>query len=423
MTFTLHVDGQRWRTSSTTVRDDVRAAITSEQHVDGDLVPVIKGNGYGFGNERLVKEADRLGLTRIAVGTIFEASELLTSSAADVLVLTPFDPRDHTASAVWSRVAASKDHERVIRTVAHREAWDVLAAGPGPVRLVLEGLTSMGRFGMSADELADLLSSPDTAEVLISGRIQLEGLAIHLPLVQPQTNHRSIPGARWHDASVAPVPPSHLSARAAEAWKWGLGWQVILADVSERLNSSPDVQGQRAVTAFTSAAALWISHLEDAELRSLRAALPDIELFARIGTRLWLGDRGAFHAQGTVLSVNPISKGITAGYRQRRAPGNGAILVIGGGTAHGVALSAPSNVSSVRQRAVAAGTGVLEAAGRSLSPFIIDGSQRWFIEPPHMQVSLVHVPTGVPIPNVGDHVSVEVRMTTAHFDAVLGLDD
>ena len=244
------------------------------------------------------------------------------------------------------------------------------------MRLVIEGLTSMGRFGMSADEIADLLSSPKTADVLISGRIQLEGLALHLPLTQPQTNHRAIPGARWHDAVVAPVAPAHLTARATEAWRWGLGWQVILADVSERLNSSPLVQGQRAVTAFTSAAALWVSHLDDGELGSLRAALPDIEMFPRIGTRLWLGDRAAFRAQGTVLAVNQVSKGTAAGYRQRRAPGNGAILVIGGGTAHGVALSAPSNVSSVRQRAVAAGTGVLEAAGRSLSPFIIDGSQR-----------------------------------------------
>ena len=423
MTFTLQVDGQRWRASSSAVRDSVRSAIASEQHVDGDLVPVIKGNGYGFGNQRLVNEARRLGLTRIAVGTIFEAADLLASTDADVLVLTPFDPRDVTAGAVWSEVASSQQHDRVIRTVADPAAWAALAAGPGPVRLVIEGLTSMGRFGMSADEIADLLSSPKTADVLISGRIQLEGLALHLPLTQPQTNHRAIPGARWHDAVVAPVAPAHLTARATEAWRWGLGWQVILADVSERLNSSPLVQGQRAVTAFTSAAALWVSHLDDGELGSLRAALPDIEMFPRIGTRLWLGDRAAFRAQGTVLAVNQVSKGTAAGYRQRRAPGNGAILVIGGGTAHGVALSAPSNVSSVRQRAVAAGTGVLEAAGRSLSPFIIDGSQRWFIEPPHMQVSLIHVPSGIAVPSVGEHVSVEVRMTTAHFDAVLGLDD
>lgn len=423
MTFTLHVDGQRWRTHSADVRDGVRTAITSESSVAGDLVPVIKGNGYGFGNHQLVAEAARLGLTRIAVGTIFEAAELLPLTDADVLVLTPFDPRDGSASAVWSQVAQGPHHERLIRTVASSAAWSVLAAGPGPVRVVVEALTSMGRFGMSADDIANLLNSDETAKALLDNRIALEGLALHLPLTQPQINHRSIPGARWHDAGVAPLPPSDLSARATEAWRWGLNWQAILGDVTERLESSSDVHGQRAVTAFTSAAALWISHLDDTELASLRGALPDIELFPRIGTRLWLGDRGAFSARGTVLAANPITKGTTAGYFQRRAPGNGAILVVGGGTAHGVALSAPSSLSSLRQRAVAAGTGVLEATGRSLSPFIVDGSQRWFVEPPHMQVSLIHIPAGVKVPSIGDEVNVEVRMTTAHFDELLGLAD
>jgi hypothetical protein len=71
---------------------------------------------------------------------------------------------------------------------------------------------------------------------------------------------------------------------------------------------------------------------------------------------------------------------------------------------------------------VTAGTGVLDAAGRALSPFHVDGPQRWFAEPPHMQVSLVRVPAGVPLPAVGDEVAVDVRMTTIHPDAVLGLD-
>ncbi len=421
MTFTLHVDGPRWRTHTAQVRDSVREAITSDQ-VSGDLVAVVKGNGYGYGNARLVQEAHRLGLTRIAVGTIFEAAELAHLTDADILVLTPFDARDLSAATVWSQVADGPHHNRVIRTVASHAAWQALAAGPGPVRVVLEALTSMGRFGMSADELVTLLTAPETSDVLISGRIQLEGLALHLPLSQPPINHRAIPGARWHDAQVAPVPPAGLSARGTEAWRWGLGWQALLADLSERLDSSPDVHGQKALTALTCAAALWISHLEASELRSLRASLPDIELFPRIGTRLWLGDRGAVVARGTVLAVNPVAKGTTSGYRQRRAPGNGAILVVGGGTAHGVALSAPSALSSMRQRAVAAGTGVLEAAGRSLSPFIVAGAQRWFVEPPHMQVSLIHVPAGIPLPEVGDEVTVEMRMTTAHFDAVLGLD-
>ena len=241
--------------------------------MDGDLVPVIKGNGYGLGINNLVAEAQRHGLTRIAVGTIFEAAAILSNTEADVLVLTPFDPRDAGASAVWSEVASGPHHDRVIRTVADHTAWTALAAGPGPVRIVLEGLTSMGRFGMTADEIADLLSAEQTSEVLVSGRIQVEGLALHLPLTQPSPNHRSVPGARWHDAVVAPVAPANMSARATEAWAWGLGWQVILADVSERLNYAYDGQGQQAITSLTAGAALWISHLDDRELAGLRAGL------------------------------------------------------------------------------------------------------------------------------------------------------
>ena len=39
-----------------------------------------------------------------------------------------------------------------------------------------------------------------------------------------------------------------------------------------------------------------------------------------------------------------------------------------------------------------------------------------------MQVSLVRVPEGVPLPAVGDEVDVDVRMTTVHPDRVVGLD-
>jgi hypothetical protein len=423
VTFALNIDAARWREHIASVRDRVRGSVTGSGPVDGDLVPVIKGNGYGLGNDNLVIEAARAGLSRIAVGTVFEATRLLPLTEADVLVLTPFDPRDTATRRAWEDVAAGPHRNRLIRTVADPRAWQALAEGPGPVRVVLEGLTSMGRFGMTAEAIAELLSADETMDVLITGQLTVEGLALHLPLAQPSMDHRSVPGARWHDALVAPVAPAHLSARGAEAWAWGLGWQVILADVSERLYSSPNGESERAITSLTSAAALWVSHLSDDELRALREALPDIELFARIGTRLWLGDRQALRATGTVLAVNPTVKGMTVGYRQRRSPKDGSILVIGGGTAHGVALAAPSSLTSFRQRAVALGTGVLESVGRSLSPFVIGGSQRWFVEPPHMQVSLIHIPRGVSVPAVGDEVDVEIRMTTAQFDVIRGLHE
>ncbi len=126
--------------------------------------------------------------------------------------------------------------------------------------------------------------------------------------------------------------------------------------------------------------------------------------------------------QGTVLAVHELQRGDRSGYRQRRSARDGALVVVSGGTAHGVALQAPTPAASVRQRVVAAGTGVLEAGGRSLSPFSVGGRQRWFAEPPHMQVSLVRLPAGVPVPAVGDLLPCAVRLTTATFDRVLGLD-
>jgi hypothetical protein len=429
MTLCLYVDGARWRSHAERTRDAVRTAIGSHTrehdhgglaHVAlGDIVPVAKGNGYGVGNDRLVAEATRLGLTRVAVGTVFEAVDLASTYDGDILVLTPFDPRDLLAATAWVELAHSDHDSRIIRTISSPTAWEVVAQGPGPVRVVLEALTSMGRFGLTDTELVDLLESDATLEALRAGRVRLEGLALHLPLVQPHADHRAVPGSRWHDASVAPAPPPGATGRVVEAHAWALGWVRAAADLSTRL--AERARGD-ALTALTAAGSLWVSHLDDAELAALRAALPEIALYARIGTRLWLGDRGALQARGTVLAVHEVGKGEASGYRQRRAGRAGAVVVVGGGTSHGIALEAPSPVASLRQRAVAAGTGVLDAAGRALSPFTIAGAQRWFAEPPHMHVSLVRLPSGTALPQVGDLLDVDVRLTTIHPDRVLGLD-
>jgi hypothetical protein len=140
----------------------------------------------------------------------------------------------------------------------------------------------------------------------------------------------------------------------------------------------------------------------------------------RIGTRLWL-DRTSLKARGTVLAVHPLPNGTHVGYRQRSGPRDGTLVVVSGGTSHGIGLSAPSPASSVRQRVVTAGTGALDAAGRAMSPFTCDGKQRWFAEAPHAQVSMIWLPRGAVIPTVGDQLTADVRFTTSHFDAIIGL--
>ena len=64
MTVRLTVDRARWWNHVTDVADTV----------DG-LVPVVKGNGYGFGRQALAAEASKLSPI-IAVGTVHELDGL-----------------------------------------------------------------------------------------------------------------------------------------------------------------------------------------------------------------------------------------------------------------------------------------------------------------------------------------------------------
>ena len=50
------------------------------------------------------------------------------------------------------------------------------------------------------------------------------------------------------------------------------------------------------------------------------------------------------------------------------------------------------------------------------SPFTVDGKQRLFAEPPHMQASMLFLPRGAQVPAVGDELDVRVRYTATTFD-------
>ena len=68
MTFELHVDAERWR----------RHLRTTAERLPG-LVPVIKGNGYGLGRDRLSAESSALGADTVAVGVYAEVPEELVA--------------------------------------------------------------------------------------------------------------------------------------------------------------------------------------------------------------------------------------------------------------------------------------------------------------------------------------------------------
>lgn len=315
------------------------------------LVPVAKGNGYGFGVGRLARRAGWLGVDMVAVGSYDEVPEVTSRFDGDVLVMTPWRPY---------RQDVPYDC-RVVHTLGRVEDVEALAERQPGARVVAEGITAMARHGLTVDEV--------TAAAGALGSLRLEGFALHLPMSGDRLDQ-------------------------AEQWCSALE--------SSRLDTST----------------VFVSHLHDSELATLSQRSPRLTLRPRIGTALWLGDRRALHAVATVLDAHPVSRGQRVGYRQRRMPRDGTLLVVAGGTAHGIGLEAPAAGATLRQRAISLAKGGLDATGFALSPYHVAGRQRWFAEPPHMQVSLLFLPQEVAAPEVGDEVEVDVRFTTTTFDAV-----
>ena len=375
MSFTLQINGEKWRTHLRAVTNALTRASGSSP------VPVIKGNGYGLGQELLGATAMDLGADTIAVGTVFEIESVVDVTRGDIVVLQPFDPRDASAALQWSGIGEKFYAGRVIRTVASPQALADLVSGTKSVRIILEARSSMVRFGFTESELIGALRNPEIRAALATGRIFVEGMSIHLPIERSAPNSHAVEVMRW----------AGLWERETAVWE----------------GHSPP------------APVIWVSHCSDSELATIRDSVSELIVRARVGTRLWLGNRSALSASGTVLAVHPVSEGVKVGYRQRGAGKNATLVVVSGGTAHGIGLSAPSPTTSLRQRVTSFGSGALDAAGRAMSPFSIGGKQRWFAEPPHQHVSMLWLNNESVLPRVGDQVRAEVRFTISRFDSVI----
>ena len=53
-----------------------------------------------------------------------------------------------------------------------------------------------------------------------------------------------------------------------------------------------------------------------------------------------------------------------------------------------------------------------------MSPFSWQGKKRWFAEPPHQHVSMLWLPAGCAVPDLGEELKADVRFTTSQFDQV-----
>lgn len=341
MALTLYVDTPRWRDHQRTVLGGFPG-----------LVPVAKGNGYGFRNLRLAEEATRIGADLLAVGTAYEAAELKDHFGRDLLVLTPYRIGEDPVPLP----------HRVIRTVGTVEGVRGLVGG----RVVIECMTSMRRHGVNAEDLVKLRAAIED--------VRVEGFAVHLPMDRPEGVDPLAETARWVD-------------------------QLRSAGLPLR-------------TMFT-------SHLRAGEMEQLQSWYPEVRFRPRIGTQLWLGDHDAIDCRGTVLEVHRLAKGERYGYRQNRASGDGHLLVVAGGTAHGVGLEAPKNLSGLTPKAKNLARAGLATIGRNASPFSWSGAKLAFAEPPHMQVSMLWVPGEVTPPVVGDELQATLRHTTTLFDRVV----
>ena len=320
MTVRLTVQKAAWRQHVTTIAQAYGTA----------LVPVIKGNGYGFGRAALhALAAELVGpIEHVCVGNTHELDAVPANITPVVLTPALVPPAIEGAAVL---------------TVACTEHVDVLRGRRGDVMVKLA--SSMRRFGASIDELPTMMRAVEHLGLGVAG------YALHLPLTGSD------------EARVAEI----------ETWLPHLPHDVPL----------------------------WVSHLEPAAMNALQAKYEPRTFKVRVGTALWHGipkvDDLQLHAD--VLRTQPIGVGEIAGYHHTRAPFDGTLVVIGAGSAHGIA----PNDSPSKQ---------------ALSPFHFARTRMTLLEPPHMHTSMVVVEADAQAPKVGEWVEVQRPLITTQVDDI-----
>lgn len=126
--------------------------------VDG-LVPVVKGNGYGFGRATLHPLIKGLS-DYVCVGTIYELDQVAERVTPVVLTPSPMPPPITAAPAIL--------------TVGSRHDVEALVGWRG--RIIVKLQSSMRRYGTTPDELHEV------AAAATAGGLVIVGCALHLPL-------------------------------------------------------------------------------------------------------------------------------------------------------------------------------------------------------------------------------------------------
>lgn len=318
MTLRLTVDTSAWQHHVDAIRNAVP-----------HLVPVVKGNGYGFGRHRLAAVAAEWADT-IAVGTLHEAAELPELGVGTVLSLTPALDVPHDLPAATMPTVAATAHVRALR----RSGWRG--------RVALKLASSMHRYGVTPDRLDEL-----TDEARANG-FEPALYVIHPPL--------SIDGRTDADTT-------------SEIEQW--------------------------LPHLDPAFPISVSHLSIAGFVTMTEHWPGHRWTLRSGTTLWHGDKSFLRLEADVIDIDERRSGDRAGYRGVRITEDARLVMVGAGSAHGVAPLAD---------------------GRS--PFHFARQRLPLLEPPHMHTSMTVVSADQPQPDIGDRVDVQRPLITVHPDLV-----
>lgn len=319
------------------------------------LIPVVKGNGYGFGRVPLMPIARDLG-AQIAVGTVYEAADVPSDRTA--LVLTPHVdllPGDLPASAVLT--VGSVAHVHALQS----HGWS------GEVSVKLR--STMRRYGVGPDGLAALLAALGTAG------FSPIAYALHLPLA------------------------NRGSGRPASGRSGTVTGTEIGTEIGTEAGTEPDVMPDRIaeigewIEHLDRQMPLAISHVDAATYARIRRLHPSHEFRVRIGTALWHGDKSNLWLTADVLDVHHVTRGETVGYHAAVVPADGHLVLVSAGSAHGI-----------------------RAFDDGRSPFHFARQRLSLVEAPHMHTSMVFVPSSGPCPLVGDRVDVQRPLIDTTID-------
>ncbi|HQV58933.1 MAG TPA: alanine racemase, partial [Ilumatobacteraceae bacterium] len=202
MTLRLSVDRTAWLSHVADVAESLPG-----------LVPVVKGNGYGFGRAPLHIIAATLS-PYVCVGSVYELDHLVPGVRP--IVLTP------------ATVVPNTVDEHVVLTVG--SVADVHALGDWGGQVMVKLCSSMRRYGASPDELGDVFDA-----VAASGR-SVFAVGIHLPLAGDDDQRRAEIDA-WLVRLPAEVPlwVSHLGTLAWADLRRDYPARSLLQRVGSRL--------------------------------------------------------------------------------------------------------------------------------------------------------------------------------------------